>query len=417
MYGLIGKKLSHSYSKIIHEKLNKNIKYNLYETRSLEDFFNNESVLGVNITIPYKNEVISFCDELDSIAKHTSSVNTLICSKGFTKGYNTDYFGLEFSLKYNNISLNNKVVMIIGNGSTSRTIKYLCEKNDAKKIYIVARNPKSNEYNIIDVNKLKDVEIIFNATPVGMFPDNFANIDINLSLFSNLEFVMDLVYNPLRSKLLLDAEKEGIKGTNGLLMLVAQATKAAELFYNMKYSDKTIEDLYKETLLDSLNLVFIGMPMSGKSFTAREISKVYGKMLIDIDKTIEVNQNNSIENIFKNDGEKRFRTLEFESVDNLYKSHSLAVSCGGGIVLNNENILKLKQNGLVIFIDVPLRVLLNRQPRNRPLITNGNALKLMYDNRYDLYVNSADVIIIKEEYNFNEIQEKIEVSINEYINS
>ena len=196
MYGLIGKKLMHSYSKEIHEILH-NEKYDLVELNELDSFFQEKTFKGLNITIPYKNEVIKYCDYLSETATITQSVNSIVNNDGKIYGYNTDYDGLKYLLDFNSISLHNKTILILGNGSTSRTIQYLCLKSKAKNITVSARNPQENEVGFMDIYLNKKIDIIFNATPVGMYPNNNEELNIDLDSFENLETVIDLIYNPL----------------------------------------------------------------------------------------------------------------------------------------------------------------------------------------------------------------------------
>ena len=416
MYGLLGKKLDHSFSKIVHESLF-DIEYELIQTNNLDLFFKNSSIQGLNVTIPYKSEIIPFLDELSPEAIETNAVNTIIFRSGKLIGYNTDYSGLLQALSYYNISLHNKTIIIMGNGSTSRTINAVCQKNQAKNIYVLARNPNKNEYHFNDVDNLKNIDIVFNATPVGMFPNNIDNPLLDLIKLPNLSSVIDVVYNPLRSNLLIQAKKLRIKTVNGLFMLISQASKSIELFHNTKISDKAIDIYYKKLLLQSLNLVFIGMPMSGKSFLAKKISEVYRIELIDFDNKIEISTGRTIENIFNIEGEIFFRNLEKLQVLKTYKLHNKAISCGGGIILNQNNIDMLKQNGLIIFIDAPLSLLKVNIAKNRPLLKKKGSLEKLYNERRKLYINNADIIIKKTSLDEIATLKEIEVKINEYISS
>ena len=416
MFGLLGKKLGHSFSKKVHESF-VDIEYKLFETDNLDVFFKNNQIKGLNVTIPYKSEVIPYLDELSSEAQETKAVNTIIFRSGKLIGYNTDYYGMLKALSYNSISLQGKSVIIMGNGSTSRTINAICRKNQAKNIFILARNPNHSEYFLGNVDNLKNIDIIFNATPVGMFPNNNDNPLIDLSKHPNLSSVIDVVYNPLRSNLLIQAERLGIKAVNGLFMLISQAAKSIELFHNIKIPDVNIENYYKRLLFQSLNIVFIGMPMSGKSFLAKKISEIYNIELIDIDEEIENLTKKSIDNIFDTHGESFFRNLEKDQVLKCFKQHSKAISCGGGIILNQDNITMLKQNGLVIYIDTPLHLLKEKNPKNRPLLQNSGDIDKLYNERRELYLVSADIIINRTSFDETATLKEIEVKIDEYISS
>ncbi len=416
MYGLIGKKLKHSYSKEIHEKLH-NKKYNLIELNELDSFFQTKNFKGINITIPYKNDVIKYCDNLSDVANRTRSVNSIVNIDGVLYGYNTDYSGLEFLLKHNNVILKNKIILILGNGSTSRTTQCLCKDQKAKKIIISARNPKDDEIAIYDTKNQPNINIIINTTPVGMYPNNADSLNIDLNTFNKLETVIDLIYNPFETKILYNARKRKIKTINGFLMLVHQAVKSSELFHQNFYSKNTTIDLYKSLLLKMSNFVLIGMPMSGKSYYAKLLAEIYKKQAMDIDKLIESKTNKSIAEIFKSKGESAFRTLEKENIKEISKSHNLAISIGGGAILDKKNIAYLKQNGIIIFLDVPLDMLKTFNPKNRPLLKSKSNIEKLYNERYHLYKKYADIIIPKNSYDESITLNKIEVKINEYINS
>ncbi len=232
MYGLIGKKLAHSYSKEIHEQLH-NEEYNLIELDKLDSFFLEKNFKGLNITIPYKTDVIKYCDELSELARRTQSVNSIVNINGKIHGYNTDYDGLKYLLEYNQISLSNKRVLILGNGSTSRTIQVLCQDLNTEFILVSARNPKENEVPYTTLKNNQNIHLIFNATPVGMYPNNENSLNIDLDSFKGLEAVIDLIYNPLETNILQKARKKRIKYINGLMMLVHQAVKSSEIFFMM----------------------------------------------------------------------------------------------------------------------------------------------------------------------------------------
>jgi len=416
MRGLIGKKLSHSFSKEIHEKLDKK-EYNLIELSELDSFFQEKSFECINVTIPYKSKCISFLDEISESAKEINAVNTIINDNGILKGYNTDVDGLIYTFDYYNVSIENKVIGIIGNGSTSKTIEYVSKLKHAKIIKVFARNPKQNEYKLSDIDTHQDIQILINATPVGMYPNNDQDPVVNVSNFSQLEFVLDLVYNPLKTKLIIDAKKHNIKAVNGLMMLTHQAVKANELFNNRTYEKRISNTIYREIYLKQLNLVLIGMPMSGKSYYSRKLAKAYNKALVDIDREIEYTQEKSIPEIFKSAGEKEFRRIEFETIYNMSKELNKAISTGGGVVLNQKNIDVLKQNGVIIFLDAPLSDLKKMPPKGRPLLKNPSNLIKLYKERYALYNNACDIKIKKNGFNTKETMRNIEVKINEYINS
>ena len=413
MYGLLGKRLGHSFSKIIHETFTTK-EYKLIEKDELESFFKHRDFSGINVTIPYKHDVIKYLDELSPEADMIGAVNTITNTSGILKGYNTDYYGLEKALSYNNISVSNKDVIIMGNGSTSRTIQVYCKNNLAKNIFILARNPKINEYHFNDVDKFNSASIIFNATPVGMFPNNYSDTLIDLHSLPNLTSVIDVVYNPLHSNLLIEANLAGKKTVNGLMMLILQAVKSIELFHNITIPDDKVIDYYKKLLFKQSNLAFIGMPMSGKSFIGKLCATKYNKKFIDLDKSIEETRNMYIPDIFEKHGEFVFRQYETEEVKKYSKLHNYAISCGGGVILNPKNINYLRQNSVIIFIDFPLEELKKCNPKDRPLLKNNNMLEKLFKERYNIYKENADIIINMTNFDEKSTLSKIEVKINEY---
>jgi len=416
MYCLIGKKLGHSYSKEIHESLSETI-YNLIELDKLDSFFKEKHFKACNITIPYKKEVIKYCDYLSETATRTQSVNSIVNIKGKLHGYNTDYDGLKYLLHFNDITIKNKSISILGNGSTSRTIQILCKDLNAKEINVYARNPNQEEEHLNTIENNQNTNIIFNATPVGMFPNNANSLDINLNIHKNLEAVVDLIYNPHETDILKKARKLKIKSVNGLLMLIHQAVKSSEIFHQTIYSIDVTDEIYKSILFKTLNFVFIGMPMSGKSFFSKVVSKKYGKEVVDIDKVIMMDEDTSIESIFRLKGEEYFRLLETKTIEKISKLHNLAVSTGGGTILNEKNIDYLKQNGIIIFLDVPFSLLKTFNPKNRPLLRDKSNLNKLYQDRYPLYKKYSDITVIKNSYDEIETLSRIEEKINEYFNS
>lgn len=416
MRGLLGKKLSHSFSKEIHEKID-NIKYDLIEIDDLDPFFQEKKFKSLNVTIPYKQEVIKYLDNISDTAKQLQTVNTIVNKNGVLFGYNTDIDGLQFLINHYTIPIKNKVVGILGNGATKRTIEYVVNELGATKILIFARNPIEKEYHFTNKDKLKEIDILFNATPNGMFPHNNADLLINLDNIIKCSHLVDLIYNPLRTKLIIESEKRNIKAVNGLMMLVSQAVKANELFNSTTYKKSITLELYKEILLNSLNIVLIGMPMSGKSYYSKAISNLYNKSLIDIDSYIETTYNMDIPQIFSNFGEQTFREYESKSIAKLSKLHNQAISTGGGVVLNEYNIDSLKQNGLLLFLDMHIDELKKCNPKGRPLLQNPKNIELLYNQRYNLYNKYCDKRVIKRGFKRKDTLSKIEVKINEYINS
>ena len=389
-YGLIGENLEHSFSKSLHEDY-LNTKYELISLKKeeLKDFFIKKEFKGINVTIPYKKEVISYLDEVDPLVKRIGSCNCIINNNGKLKGYNTDYYGFKFLLEENEVSIENKNIAVLGSGGTYKTIKAVLEDLNANNIYCISRNKKDDNYTYEELLSLK-VDIIINTTPIGMYPNNYVN-NIDLDKIENLELVIDVIFNPLRTKLLIDAKRKNIKTIGGLQMLVAQGIKSSELFLNKNYTLEEIRSCYFDLWVDKSNIVLIGMPMSGKSTIGHKLKEVFNKEFIDIDKEIVDKENKTINEIFEIYGEDYFRKLENELYTEYSKKNGLIISTGGGIVKNIDSIYKLKQNGLVVFIDRKIeKMIINN---HRPLSKTKEDIERLYKERYELYLNNSDVKI------------------------
>lgn len=415
-FGLLGKTLKHSFSKSIHEAITQK-PYDLIEQESIDLFMTNKSFAGLNVTIPYKQEVIPYIDKLSEEVESIGTVNTIVNKNGILYGYNTDAFGFKYLLDYNNILIKDKVVLVLGNGSTSKTIEYVCKKLLAKKIIITGRNPLKNQLHLNDVYTIENVDVIINTTPVGMYPNNNKSLHLKLDIWPQLEAVIDVVYNPIYTKLLLDAKSKNIKAVNGLIMLVSQAAKSIEYFHNIDVTHETINRTYIEILRSKLNITLIGMPMSGKSLYGKILSKQFRKKLVDSDKEIENQHKMSIPNIFKVYGEDAFREMEKDIIYNLSQENNQIISCGGGVPMFFENIDNLKQNGVIIFINTPIETLKKMNVGNRPLLKNNKSLELLYEARYNTYKTVADVMYNKTSLDINKNVKALVVLINEYISS
>ncbi|MCK4551723.1 MAG: hypothetical protein KAU02_02315 [Tenericutes bacterium] len=415
MYYLIGKKLSHSFSKQIHHLFG-NTKYDLCEVNSLSDFVKNHNYKGFNITNPYKTEVISLLDELDPIAKETQSVNTVIRRDNKLIGYNTDYYGLKETLNYNQVNIKGKDVLILGNGSVSKTVFKLLTDLKANSIVKLCRTIRGqNEYLFKDYKNYTDYDILINTTTVGMYPNNDTCSLLSLTDFSKLDVVIDLIYNPLRTALLIEAEKLNIKIINGLQMLVMQAKKAHEIFHNIEIPKNLANKIYKKTFNNYVNLVFVGLPLSGKTKYAKTIGKYLSKTVIDVDQCIEKTEGKSVSDIFLDKGEAAFRLMEHDSVIKIYKDHVLAVSTGGGLIENDKAMDLLKQNGLVVFLNKNPKDIARKNIYNRPLLIDPNAIFAIAKRRVPLYIKYSDFVINingSTEYHINEIKEKVDEYTN-----
>ena len=388
-YGLIGEKLPHSFSVAIHSML---ADYN-YELKELDksefdSFFKKRDFKAINVTIPYKQAVIPYLYEIDPLAKKIGAVNTVINKDGKLYGYNTDFYGMKALIKRNGISLKNKTVAILGTGGTSKTAYAVSQDLEAKKIFNVSR--KKND-GFITYSKLCDIsdsiDIIINTTPVGMFPNTDGCV-INISEFKNLCGVIDAIYNPLKTNLILSALNSGIKAAGGLYMLVAQAAFASRLFTGDENVISKTDTVYKEILTGKQNIVLTGMPGCGKTTLGKKIAEELNRKFIDTDELFERTFKISIPDFFKKYGEEKFREKETEIIKSVCDRQSIVIATGGGAVTQSRNISLLKRNGKIFFIDKELKFL--QTGNGRPLTPDFEALQKKYNERLPLYIESAD---------------------------
>lgn len=402
-YGCIGEKLGHSFSQIIHNELC-DYKYELREIpkNELDDFMKKADFKAINVTIPYKQDVIPYLHYVSDTAKKIGAVNIVVNKNGKLYGYNTDFSGMTALIKKNNIDLNGKKVLILGSGGTSKTAFCVAESLGAKEIFRVSRNGSDSTITYNSAETLhNDTQIIINTTPCGMYP-NIGTTAIDINKFNCLEAVVDAVYNPLSSALVVKAREKGIKAVGGLYMLVAQAFFAAEKFTDKKLCESEIDRVYNMLLSSKKNIVLIGMPGCGKSTVGSRIAKQLGKTFVDTDVEIVKLAGIEIPEIFEKFGEEHFRRIEADVIKNISTLQNCVIATGGGAVLNRENVLFLKGNGTVIFIDRPIDKIFTTS--DRPLSSNRELLKKRFDERYDIYKSSADYCIkslgsIKESVN------------------
>ncbi len=390
-YGLIGEKLTHSFSKEVHSYLG-SYDYELKELSpyELESFFTARDFCGINVTIPYKTEVIKHLDFVDDAARVIGAVNAVVNRSGKLYGYNTDAYGLTALIKNNGICLTGKKVLILGSGGTSKTAMFVAESLGAKSIYRVSRTEKNGFITYSDAEHIhKDADVIINTTPCGMFP-NAQNTPIDISAFDKISAVVDVIYNPLKTRLLLDAEKRRIKAIGGLYMLVAQAYKSVELFCDT-LPKNSVHNIYKQVLKDKLNIVLIGMPSSGKTTIGKMLSNRLDMPFFDSDEQIALKTGRKPAEIIENDGEPFFREIESEIITELSKKNHCIIATGGGAVTMDKNILNLKSNGKVYFIDRPCELLLATP--DRPLSSTKETILSLYNKRISLYESAADVRI------------------------
>ena len=391
-YGLIGGKLGHSFSKIIHNQI-ADYNYDLLELTQvgLVEFLTKKEFKAVNVTLPYKQEVIPYLDDMSQAAKDIGAVNCIRNDNGKLVGHNTDFDGLMALVKYMGIDIKDKWVLILGTGGTSDTANAVCNALGAQRVIKVSRSGKDGSVTYEEaLENCKGAEIIINTTPVGMYPNNYSH-SIELTGFTNLEGVIDVVYNPLRTSLVSQALSLGVKAQGGLYMLVAQAVYASEFFTGREYDKTLIEKIYNNLLREKNNIVLTGMPSSGKSTIGGILAEKMGRDFIDTDKMVERKMKMPIKKIFESYGEAYFRNLETEAVKEASKHSGAIIATGGGVVLKEENIKALKQNGKIFFIDRDVENLVPTS--SRPTALDKNAILKRYEERYDIYKTTADVII------------------------
>lgn len=384
--GLLGEKLAHSYSPQIHSNLGE-YDYTLEEVQpeKLQDFFTNSDFTGLNVTIPYKKDVIPFCDELTDCARKMGAVNTIVQHKDGTRiGHNTDFFGFSSMLNRMQISLSEKKALVLGSGGASVTAVAVLKELGAK-VTVISR---SGENNYSNLHLHKDASLIVNTTPVGMYP-NAGDSPVDLDLFPHLEGVLDLIYNPAKTRLLLDAEARNIPCQNGLWMLVAQAKESAEWFLNTKISDDVIGSIHNKLQKQMENIILIGMPGCGKSTIGRILAEKLGRVFVDADEEIVLRAGMSISEIFAKQGESGFRKLETEVLSILGQKSGQVIATGGGCVTREENYPLLHQNGTIYWLKRDLSKL---PTDGRPLSQTG-ALEQMYAVRQPMYDRFCDCIV------------------------
>lgn len=388
-YGCIGKKLCHSFSAVIHAKLG-DYDYRLCELTETElvEFMTNKNFKGINVTIPYKETVIPFLDRIDESAKKIGAVNTVVNNNGVLTGYNTDFYGMSELLKRGGITLADKNVFILGTGGTSKTARAVAKSLGAAEINVVSRNPHNGEISYDEMyRRSAEVEVIINTTPVGMFPKSDAS-PVDPEKFPNLSGAADAVYNPLTTEFISRARACGANAVNGLYMLVAQAAKAAELFFNDKTMTDKTNSVFSEIFKEKLNIVLVGMPGSGKTTIGKIVAEALNREFYDTDVEF-VKENGEIADYFKSNGEKAFRDKESDIVSELGAKNGLVIATGGGAILRPENVKHLKENGLVIFLDRDVEKIVPTS--DRPLGSDRSAIQKRYDERYPVYCSVADI--------------------------
>ncbi len=390
-FGLLGEKLEHSFSPQIHRMLG-DYEYSLYEVPadSFDGFMKQNDLDGFNVTIPYKQAVIPYCGRLSDIAERTGSVNTIIKnSDGTYFGDNTDYAGFLSIMKQSKQAWHGKKALVLGSGGASKTVNAVLEDLGTSTVITVSRNDKSNYCNISDHY---DATLIVNTTPVGRFPNNGESL-VDLSLFDQCEFVVDLIYNPLQTKLLLQAKKLGISSSNGLLMLAEQARKTSELFTGTAIPEKISYDIQKVIERQIKNIILIGMPGCGKSTIGKYLSEITGRQFVDTDCIIEQKTHRKIPDIFLESGEACFRAIETEVLADVCKESGYVISTGGGVVTVDHNRDLLMQNGTVVLLERDQSKLLSE---GRP-VSQKKGIDTLYRERMPLYRMWSDMCFKDED--------------------
>ena len=386
-FGLLGEKLSHSFSPLIHSYLG-NYEYNLYEKApdDVGDFLKNGDFSGLNVTIPYKKTVLPYCAELSDKTRAIGSVNTLIRRQdGSLFGDNTDYDGFSYLLDKLAIDVSGEKALILGSGGSSVTVRAVLTDRAAGEVITVSRGGPDNYDNL---DRHMDAGLIVNATPVGMYPNNGVSL-IDLSLFKACRAVADIIYNPAKTRLLLDAEALGIPHANGLSMLVAQAKRAAELFTGNAIDDAVIDDITEKIERTTKNVVLIGMPGSGKSTTGAALARLTGRDFYDTDELIADKAGKSIPDIFSQDGEATFRRLETEVLTDTAKKSGAVIATGGGIVTVPENFDLIHQNSFCVFMERDI----NDLPSDGRPLSIQNGVAALAQKRLPLYNAWSDIKI------------------------
>lgn len=390
-YGCIGKKLRHSFSKEIHARL-ADYNYELIELSEEEiaPFFEKKDFEAINVTIPYKETVIPYLDHVSEVARNIGAVNTIVRRDGKLYGYNTDYYGMKALIEKIGISVAGKKVLILGTGGTSKTAQVLTRDLNAKSVHVVSRSRKDGCITYEEASEEhSDAEVIINTTPSGMYPDCESS-PIDISAFPSLCGVVDAVYNPLTTNLVADAKEREIKSGCGLYMLVMQAVVAVEKFLDKEIPKKVADEVFCDILASKENIVLTGMPGSGKS-TIGKCLEIEGFEFIDTDEEIEKRCGCRIRELIESRGEKYFRDLEAEVIREVSSESSRIISTGGGAVLREENIRRLKRNGKIFFINADIERL--RATEDRPLSDTYEKLRRLYSERIGIYNSSADVVV------------------------
>ena len=379
---LIGEKLSHSFSAEIHEK--KGGSYELIELKREEllGFFENFPFDGCNVTVPYKSAVIPYLYGLSDEAMAIGAVNTVVKKDGKLYGCNTDIGGFSALLERSGYSYKEKHALILGSGGAAKAVLYALTKMGVKSVQTVSRTGKWNYENCY---ALTDTQMLINATPVGMYP-NTNDLPVDIGKFPKLEAVFDCVYNPVKTKLVIEAEKRGLVIGGGLFMLVEQALLARDVWLEQRHEPKDTKECFQALLLKKSNLVLSGMAGAGKTTVGKLVAKALLREFYDVDEEIFSRTNKTSAEFIKTLGEERFREIESEVIADLSKKSGIVIALGGGSVLSEKNIENLKQNGVVGYLEREVEFL---SDDNRPLSKKIGA-KTLFEKRKPIYEKTMD---------------------------
>ena len=393
-YGLIGEKLGHSFSKDIHERI-ADYTFDLIplSKEEFKTFMEKKEFTALNVTIPYKKDVIPYLDEMDEHAKAIGAVNTIVNRDGKLKGYNTDFTGFLYMVKKHNVHMEGKKVLIIGNGGASAAVQAVVQHESAGSMVIVDVVPGNGAISYDEMfSSHLDAEIIINTSPIGMYP-RIGNAPIDISMFHKCEAVLDVIYNPILTRLCFEAQEMDIKRVNGLEMLIAQAKQSVEFFLDKSIDNQIIDDIYQDMLRERCNIVLIGMPSAGKTTIGKMLENRMQKEFIDLDDIIIEKAGKSIPEIFEESGEAGFRAIETEAAIEVSKLNNKIIATGGGTIKHKVNMDYLRQNGITIFIDRDVDKLISSDP-NRPLSKSTDALEKMHAERLPLYQKYAAYVAV-----------------------
>ena len=386
--GLLGEHLTHSFSPVIHNIIG-DYSYDIFEVapENLESFVKTNALNALNVTIPYKKSVIPFLDELSPQARSIGAVNLIVKKDGKLIGHNTDYFGFEYMVDSAKVDLKGKKAVVLGMGGAAATICTVLKDKGIGEIISVDKEDNNEEF----LSKHADATVIVNATPVGMYPNNGVN-PTNLDIFPNCEAVLDIVYNPMRTALILQAESKGITAVGGLSMLVSQAVRGFEIFSETTAEEGLIEDIIAKIAKDTQNIVLIGMPSCGKSTVGKLLASSLDRDFFDSDTEFEKMHGITPANAINTLGEDSFRKMETDTLKTLGKMSGAVIATGGGAVTREENYPLLHQNGIIVYVKRDLNLL---STDGRPLSKAGK-LEELFAKRKALYENFADASIIND---------------------